>query len=271
MPAVHLDELHARVFISQYLTIGTSWDSPNVYSSFWRLYVNDRAGASVLLRDGPYALSAWRVHFVPAWVRFTCHNSRPLGHYYIHFDLVGLPAAVVREIFDRPFTLTREPSLNDAVKRWAAVMRSEKSAELSTLCEVKSLLYRALASLLAELSPEQHARCSRYLLSRTAVTPATEFIDANLAEPLSNAELAHVCHVSEDHFIRVFRQALGQTPAQYILDRRVSAAAQRLIFSKDSVDAIAEATGFSDRFYFSRVFAKRMGSPPAAYRKVDRV
>ena len=121
------------------------------------------------------------------------------------------------------------------------------------------------------MSPEQHRRCSRYLLSRSAVTPATEYIDANLAEPLSNGELARVCHVSEDHFIRVFRQALGQTPAQYILDRRVSAAAQRLIFSKESVDAIAEATGFGDRFYFSRVFAKRMGSPPAAYRKVDRV
>jgi AraC-like DNA-binding protein len=101
--------------------------------------------------------------------------------------------------------------------------------------------------------------------------PALQYIDRHLAHDLSNATLARVCGVSEDHFIRVFRRNVGQTPAQYTLDRRVTAAAHRLVFSDDKIDAIAHAAGFRDRFYFTRVFARRMGLPPAAYRNLPRV
>ena len=271
MPSELLDELHVRIFIAQHLDIDEKWNTANVYSSFWRLYVNDRAGASALLTEGAYALMPHRIHFIPAWVRFTCHNTQPLGHAYAHFDLVGLPAAVVRDVFDRPVTLPRDAELDREIRAWVAEMRRGPVRELHALCRVKALLYRALARLLESLPAAQYARCCRHLLSHHAVTPATEYIDAHLGETLENPLLAELCHVSEDHFIRLFRQIVGQTPAQYILDRRVSAAAQRLIFSHNSVDAIAEETGFRDRYYFSRVFAQRMGLPPAAYRKVDRV
>ncbi len=59
----------------------------------------------------------------------------------------------------------------------------------------------------------------------------------------------------------------ARTPGQYVLERRVALAAQRLALSADAIDEVASTCGFPDRFYFSRVFAKRMGAPPAAYRK----
>jgi len=58
-----------------------------------------------------------------------------------------------------------------------------------------------------------------------------------------------------------------ELPAQFILERRVSKAAQQLIFSTDSIEQIAERLGFLDRFHFSRMFKARMGTPPATYRK----
>jgi hypothetical protein len=160
MAAVLSDELHVRVFVAQHLQIGRAWNTRDVYSSFWRLYVNDRAGASVQLADGVYALAPRRVHFIPAWVRFTCHNTRTLNHYYAHFDLVGLPAAVVRDVFDRPATLPRNPALESAVRDWMGTLRAKKP-ELAQLCEVKALIYRSLGALLEGLNPEQHTRCCR--------------------------------------------------------------------------------------------------------------
>jgi AraC family transcriptional regulator len=142
---------------------------------------------------------------------------------------------------------------------------------LPELCGAKSLVYLALANLMRTLPDEQAARCWRHLQGQHRIAPALEHIDANLDHGLDNASLARLCHVSEDHFIRLFRQLLRQTPAQYVLDRRVSVAAQRLIFSQESIDAIAEQCGFRDRYYFSRVFAQRMGLPPATYRRSDRV
>jgi len=51
----------------------------------------------------------------------------------------------------------------------------------------------------------------------------------------------------------------------------VEAAAQRLLLTNDPIEGIAEACGFANRFYFSRVFARRMGAAPAAYRRAGRV
>ena len=67
------------------------------------------------------------------------------------------------------------------------------------------------------------------------------------------------------------RLQIGQTPAQYVLERRITFAAERLSFSEDSIERIAEVCGFPDRFYFSRMFVRRMGQPPAAYRRTSRV
>ncbi len=42
-------------------------------------------------------------------------------------------------------------------------------------------------------------------------------------------------------------------------------------FSADSIDAVAAASGFGNRFYFSRVFARHLGVAPGAYRRMARV
>ncbi len=265
------DELHLRVFMTRFIRIDRSWTAKDVYSSFWRLYVNNRDGAAVDWAGGRFELQGRRVHIVPAWVRFNCVNTRPVDHCYIHFDLIGLPATLVRELFDHPLTLPHDRYLDALVWRWVSLMSAQPPVDLAVMCDVKSLTYLAVASLLRTLSPEEQARCFRHLLGQHPVVPAVEHIDAHPEEPAGNEKLAQLCDLSTDHFIRLFRESIGQTPAQYALDRRVSMAAQRLVFGAGSIEQIAEETGFKNRFYFSRVFNQRMGLPPAAYRRAGRV
>ena len=47
--------------------------------------------------------------------------------------------------------------------------------------------------------------------------------------------------------------------------------AQLLHLESMSIESIAQACGFADRFHFSRVFTRIMGAPPAAYRQGKRV
>jgi AraC-like DNA-binding protein len=51
-----------------------------------------------------------------------------------------------------------------------------------------------------------------------------------------------------------------------VQDRRLSRAAELLVSTDQSIDHIAETCGFANRYYFTRVFAQRMGCPPARYR-----
>ena len=73
--------------------------------------------------------------------------------------------------------------------------------------------------------------------------------------------------MSEDHFGRLFRKSVGSTPAQYVLERRIAAVTQALLFTNDSIDQIANRLGFANRHHLTRMFTRRMGVPPAAYRR----
>jgi transcriptional regulator GlxA family with amidase domain len=128
-------------------------------------------------------------------------------------------------------------------------------------------LYQALSLVFRDLAPLKLARCMRVVHSTNPVTGALYSIEDNLAAPMDNRALSRACGLSESHFIRTFRAVMGQTPAQYILDRRVAQAAQRLLYTRDSIEQIAEACGFPNRSYFTRVFTRRAGTPPATFRR----
>jgi len=92
------------------------------------------------------------------------------------------------------------------------------------------------------------------------------FIDHHIQESLDNGRLAEITHTSESCFIRRFREVMGETPARYVQDRRVARAAELLVCTDQSIDEVAQRCGFANRYYFSRVFSKRMGRPPVRYR-----
>ncbi|MFW6061004.1 MAG: helix-turn-helix domain-containing protein [Phycisphaeraceae bacterium] len=266
------DHLHVRLLAASCLTIDHRWNAQRVRSSYWRLYVHGRSGAWLALERGRHALPPRQVHFVPPWVRFSCHNTRPLRHLFLHFDLLPLPAAVVRELFPAPVSLAPNTTTRSAIAmlRRQFQQRADRDAPV-TVAAAKTLAYAALTSLFDQLEPAQAHRLQAFARGEHPVGPALRHIDQYLDEPLDNAQLAELCHFSESHFIRRFRDTLGQTPAQYILERRISRAAEQLLFTDQSIDHIAASTGFANRFHFTRMFTRRMGLPPAQYRRTDRV
>ncbi len=265
------DSLHLRVFTARDSVITTSWDEVGVCSTYWRYYVNSRSGAAVRMSDGSlHLLKPRQVHFIPAWVRFDLLNVRPVGHLYMHFDIVGLPGTLVREMFTRPVALPLAGAVRATADDLHAILASDDPASRpAALFAVKAALHAAVAALFSRL-PSAHAqRIAAVLHADSPVAPALRHIEANLTAPLRLSGLARLCGYAEDHFARLFLRDVGQTPGQYLIERRIAIAAQRLVLSDDSIDDIAVACGFSDRFYFSRVFARRMGVPPAAYRRAE--
>lgn len=249
------DQLFVKVFVAKRVTIDRDWNARDVCSGYWRLYLNDHGGATLTLANGSrYPLPADRIHFIPAWVRFSCHNTRPLDHLYIHFDLIGVTGVTVQGLFHKPLTLPPDRQLLTLAHRLI-----ENTP--ATLLQAKALVYAALAQLRFDALPA----------ARHPVAAAQEHIEQHLGTLMTNAELARLCHFSEDHFVRLFRQHLGQTPAQYILERRIATATNQLAFTADSIEQIATQLGFANRYHFTKMFSRRMGNSPAAYRKQAQV
>lgn len=68
-------------------------------------------------------------------------------------------------------------------------------------------------------------------------------------------------------FDRRFRAATGYSPKDYVLSLRVEEAKQLLEMEENSVDAVADAVGYSDTRAFRRLFNKMTGLSPAEYRR----
>ncbi|MBE7462447.1 MAG: AraC family transcriptional regulator [Planctomycetes bacterium] len=80
--------------------------------------------------------------------------------------------------------------------------------------------------------------------------------------------LAESLDVSREHLSRTFREALGVSPADYLVQHRLRHARRLLLESDAKLEAIARASGFSGANYFCRVFRQHVGRTPDAYRKL---
>ena len=73
--------------------------------------------------------------------------------------------------------------------------------------------------------------------------------------------------MSKDHFIRLFRKEVGETPVQYINHKKIEQAQLLLLTQDCSVKEIAYSLSFTDNSYFNRLFRKITGISPSKYRE----
>lgn len=78
--------------------------------------------------------------------------------------------------------------------------------------------------------------------------------------------MARAAGLSRFHFLRRFKRATGTTPWRYLTDLRLARAKNLLIDPACGIAEAAAAAGFTDPAYFSRLFRKRTGISPRAYR-----
>ncbi|MBE6546671.1 MAG: helix-turn-helix domain-containing protein [Ruminococcaceae bacterium] len=84
---------------------------------------------------------------------------------------------------------------------------------------------------------------------------------------LTNACLAAECAISEVYFRKLFKQRMGISPRQFIIDLRIQKAKQLLSEGSLKIWAIAEACGFGDSYHFCKSFKQHTGMTPQEYRK----
>ena len=100
------------------------------------------------------------------------------------------------------------------------------------------------------------------------IKPAIEYIDNNfMSGDIDCSFLSNLCGVSYSYFKRLFIMKFQLSPIKYITKKRISYACDLLVSSKYSVSDISSMTGYSDVYYFSRVFKENTGMSPSEYKK----
>jgi AraC family transcriptional regulator len=93
------------------------------------------------------------------------------------------------------------------------------------------------------------------------------YIEANVGADITVDDLAREVAISADHFGRLFRQVIGQTPHQFLMSYRVERARRLLTDAQRTLSEVALACGFADQAHFTRVFKQATSETPGTYRK----
>lgn len=103
---------------------------------------------------------------------------------------------------------------------------------------------------------------ARLGVQNTKILRVIEIMDANIAEPLSLAEIARHVGLSRRQIERLFEKEMGRSPARYYLEIRLERARHLLLQSELSVVDVAVACGFVSPSHFSRCYRELYSRTP---------
>jgi AraC family transcriptional regulator len=150
-----------------------------------------------------------------------------------------------------------------------AVVRHELRARgLSESVSTEQIVILVTTSLLDDhpLNAEiVHQPC--YAPGPDTMPRVLEFIEEHLTDNLSLERISTVASFSPFHFARVFRTAMGVSPHQYIIGRRVERARFLLRTTNWTLAAIAREVGFASGSHLALHFKRVLGESPRHYRR----
>lgn len=98
------------------------------------------------------------------------------------------------------------------------------------------------------------------------VIAVRNYIDTNYDVNLNLEVLAHIQLVSKYHLLRLFKKYYGQTPRQYLIDKRMEKSKEHLK-SGMSITETCFAVGFESLGSFSTLFKAKIGKSPTEFQK----
>jgi transcriptional regulator, AraC family len=92
------------------------------------------------------------------------------------------------------------------------------------------------------------------------------YIHQHISRKITVAQLAGSVFLAESQFHQLFKQQVGTTPHQYVLDKRFALAKQLIKDSDLTMSHIADSCGFSSQSGFTNAFSRYFGMSPAKFR-----
>lgn len=185
--------------------------------------------------------------------------DEPWEYVVIHYRIINAPGPY-REMLHRHFSLLISDHSTIQQQALQLVEQQTKPDSMSKL-HIQVMFLNLIRSILLA------AREDRYESQRDSITAALEYIHQHYAEELFISELAREFGMERRRFSKLFEQLTGLAPIQYLTEYRIRKAKELLRTSSYPMAKIAEQVGYSDSFYFSRVFKKYVGMSPSTYRR----
>lgn len=194
-------------------------------------------------------------------------TALPWEYVWIEFD--GLK---VKEIFDltelsidTPIYHSQSKDLNEQMlqEMLYIVHHAEKSP-----FHLIGHLYLFLDYLIQSAKSTRLVSSSK--MSDYYIREAIHYIEQNFQNNITIQDIADVCGINRSYFGKIFRNSLGRSPQEFLINYRMIKATELLKLTSLSIAEIGSAVGYENQLHFSRAFKNIYGISPRDWRSQHR-
>ena len=277
-----IDQLHLLILNVGLAIHNADWNWRNVNSPFTRLYYVTEGAARILLPTGIQELKPDHLYLDPSFTTHSYLCDTHFVHYYLHIYEDHQSESSILEDFSFPTEIPAGDLELPLIKRLCGInptMQLPQSDPTSydnnptlikniiknkqrTFCdkvESRGIVYQLMARFLKDAQPKTEINDDR-------IQKVLSYIRKNIYKTIDIDSLAAISCLSKDHFIRLFKKEINNTPLQYINQKKIEKAQLILITDSMPVKNISYLLAYEDHSYFNRLFKKLTGVTPQQYR-----
>lgn len=229
----------------------------------------EKEGQQITLNDGEFFV-------MPAFLPHRWQTSA--GNSVLHGFMLTIVPATDREhslasrlpgaAASLAYRLPGDPAVADALRQAEAEALQGDAlgveAAAGYLRAGLARLFRPIKAAVPADAPPAHT--AGHAALPAVLEQAVMFIATHLAEPIGVSAVARHVGMSTRQLDRLFNASFDMPTGAFLLHTRLEQARYLLHDSDLSIKQVAHASGFADPNYFSRIFRKRHGQSPGAYR-----
>lgn len=265
-----MDQADSRKLHVNFVSISLSKDDKdwaNIFHThhFTELFLVVGGKGSFLMPGKTQTVQAGDLVIIPPYVEHTEKSTpgSPLEYYVIGIEGVSFRKENTEELFQSIIHLQKPLMITDLFKQIMYEVQNP-TPESRMICQnfLEILILRIMRSqrLIVEPSETEHfmKECAQI----------KEYLETHYSEPITLDTLTRFTHMSKFYLAHTFTKYVGQSPIQFLNNKRIEIACSQLINTDFSISLIASQSGFTSQSYFSQVFRRRLGMSPSEYKRM---
>lgn len=199
---------------------------------------------------------------------YVADKQLPWEYVWLEFDGLRVKSLLdtIGLSLDKPVYHARNKSLReDMANEMLYISRHKDESPFHLIGH----LYLFLDYLLRSAADEQLEHGSK--LREFYIHEALTYIEHNFQNEITIEDIAGVCGLNRTYFGKIFKEALGKTPQEFLLNYRMLKAAELLKLTGLSIGDVGLAVGYANQMHFSRAFKNNYGISPREWRYQNHV